>query len=113
MKITNIDIIPIYPRIAQRNQDKPVEYRAFNHLTVFRVATDNGLVGYGDCRTTHTGSPDRSTIEPLLGRDPFDFINNNFVIGLGGALYDVMGKHLGIPAYKLMGQKLRDAVSVA
>ena len=30
-----------------------------------------------------------------------------------GALYDAMGKHLEIPAYKLMGQKIRDRVPVA
>jgi hypothetical protein len=30
-----------------------------------------------------------------------------------GALYDIMGKYLEIPAYKLMGQKQRDAVSLA
>ena len=30
-----------------------------------------------------------------------------------GALYDVMGKHLDIPAYKLMGQRIRDRVPVA
>jgi L-alanine-DL-glutamate epimerase-like enolase superfamily enzyme len=29
------------------------------------------------------------------------------------ALYDVMGKYLEVPAYKFMGQKLRDAVPVA
>ena len=34
-------------------------------------------------------------------------------MALGMALYDVMGKHLGVPAYKLMGQKVRDAVPVA
>ena len=33
--------------------------------------------------------------------------------GLCGALYDVMGKYLGVPAYKLMGQKVRDGVAVA
>ena len=30
-----------------------------------------------------------------------------------GALYDVMGKHLEVPAHKLMGQKLRERVCVA
>lgn len=30
-----------------------------------------------------------------------------------GALYDVMGKHLEVPAYKLMGQKVRNRVPVA
>lgn len=110
MKITDIDIIPIYPRIAARNERYQARFRNINQRTVFRIRTDTGLIGYGDYRCQ---APPRSTVEPLIGRSPFDFINNDFNPGLGGALYDVMGKYLDLPAYKLMGQKLRDAVAVA
>ena len=110
MKITDIEIIPIYPRIPARNTDHQARFSAINHRTIFKVHTDNGLVGYGDYRCS---APDQSSVEPLIGRNPFDFINNNLNIGLCGALYDVMGKHLEVPAYKLMGQKVRDAISVA
>ncbi len=55
----------------------------------------------------------RSVVAPLIGRSPFDFIGNDFNPGLGAALYDVMGKHLDVPAYKLMGPKVRERVSVA
>lgn len=110
MKITDIEIIPIYPRIAARNEAYKVRFRNINHRTVFKVHTDNGLVGYGDYRCE---APSRSSVAPLIGRSPFDFINNNLNPGLGGALYDVMGKYLEVPAYKLMGQKVRDVVSVA
>ena len=72
--------------------------------------TDAGVTGYGDYRCP---APARSTVEPLIGCSPFDFINNDFNPGLCGALYDVMGKYLGVPAYKLMGQKVRDGVAVA
>ena len=34
-------------------------------------------------------------------------------LGLAAALYDAMGKYLEIPAYKLMGPKVRDRVAVA
>ena len=110
MKITDIEIIPIYPRIAARNEAYTARFRGINNRTVFKVHTDNGLVGYGDYRC---GAPPRSSVESLIGRNPFDFLNNNLNAGLCGALYDVMGKHLEIPAYKLMGTKVRDAVSVA
>ncbi|MCZ6676528.1 MAG: hypothetical protein O7E52_04685 [Candidatus Poribacteria bacterium] len=110
MKITDIELIPIYPRIAARNAEQKARFSGINHRTVFKIHTDNGLVGYGDYRCS---PPDRSSVEPLIGRSPFDFINNNLNPGLCGALYDVMGKHLEVPAYKLMGQKVRDAVSVA
>ena len=110
MKITKIDIIPIRPRLASRYRGREVRFQGVEHRTVYKLQTDNGLVGYGDHRL---GGLPRAAVEPLIGRDPFDFINNTLDPGLGGALYDLMGKYLEVPAYKLMGQKVRDAVSVA
>lgn len=110
MKITDIDIIPIYPKIASRNAEQKARFVNLNHRTIFRVATDNGITGYGDARCE---APPESTVEPLIGRSPFDYINANLNTGLMGALYDAMGKHLKIPAYKLMGQKVRSRVPVA
>ena len=110
MKITEIEITPIYPAIAKRNERHLVHFQGFPRRTVFVVHTDAGLVGYGDLRGA---PPPRSDVESLIGHSPFDFINANLNPGLGGALYDVMGKFLDIPAYKLMGQKVRDAVPVA
>jgi len=109
MKITSVDIIPIRPRLHDRTRGREVRFCGINQRTVFRVRADNGLAGYGDLRCA---PPPPSTVEPLIGRDPFDFVNNTLNAGLGGALYDAMGKHLGVPAHKLMGQKVRNAVSV-
>ncbi|MCZ6676530.1 MAG: hypothetical protein O7E52_04695 [Candidatus Poribacteria bacterium] len=115
MKITNIEVIPIYPRLAKRYADRKVDLYGIDCRTVFKVETDNGLVGYGDQRVRPWGQPSPSSVEPLIGRDPFDFINNHLSLGsaLNCALYDVMGKYLEVPVYKLIGQKVRDAVSVA
>ena len=110
MKITDIEIVPIRPRFARRYKGREVRFRGVNQRTVYKVQTDNGLVGYGDHRL---GGLAPLAVKPLIGRDPFEFINNTFDPGLGGALYDVMGKYLEVPAYRLMGQKVRDAVSVA
>ena len=110
MKITDVDIIPIYPKIAARNADQKTRFINLNRRTIFKITTDNGIVGYGDARCE---APDRSTVEHVIGRDPFDYVNANLNSGVMGALYDVMGKHLDIPAYKLMGQRIRDRVPVA
>ena len=75
MKITAIEIIPIYPRIAARNEQYQVRFGGINRRTVFRVQTDAGVTGYGDYRCP---APPRSTVEPLIGCSPFDFINNDF-----------------------------------
>jgi len=112
MKITDIEVIPIYPRLAKRYENHKTRLYGIDHRTVFKVHTDNGLVGYGDQRVRPGGQPAPSSVEPLIGRDPLDLLHIQGG-GLGCALYDVVGKTLGVPAYKLMGQKVRDAVSVA
>ena len=106
MKITDIECIPIVMPLAERYSDHHGRVRMGNideHLIV-KVHTDNGLVGYGDGEDFPDPIP-QSILDPLIGRSPFDFLHNNFNIALGMALYDVMGKHLEVPAYKLMGQK--------
>ena len=113
MKITDIEIIPIAPRLAKRYAHRKVDLYGIDARVVYKVHTDNGLIGYGDVRVRPNADFPRSSVEPLIGRDPFDFLHNNLGAALGGALYDVMGKYLEVPAYKLMGQKVRDAVSVA
>jgi L-alanine-DL-glutamate epimerase-like enolase superfamily enzyme len=110
MKVVDIDIIPIYPAIASRNAEHKRHFRSLNHRTIFKVTTDNGIVGYGDARCE---APPKSTVERVVDRSPFDFINADLNAGLTGALYDVMGKHLELPAYKLIGQKVRERVRVA
>lgn len=114
MKITDIEVIPIVMPLAKRydNHHGRVRMGDIDEHLVVKVHTDNGLVGYGDYEDNPRPIP-QSIIEPLIGRNPFDFIHNNFNLALGMALYDVMGKHLEVPAYKLMGQKVRDACSVA
>ena len=110
MKITDVEIIPFYPRFARRNQDKLVRFRSINHRTIVKIKTDNGITGYGDYRTAE---PPAAQVAQLIGRNPFDFVSNDLNLALGGALLDVMGKHLEVPAYKLLGPKLRDRVPVA
>lgn len=114
MKITDIEVIPIAMPLAERYRDHHGRTRMYDidqHLMI-KVHTDNGLVGYGDDEDHFKPIP-RSEVEPLIGRNPFDFLHNNLHKALGMALYDVMGKHLEVPAYRLMGQKVRDAVPVA
>ena len=110
MKITNIDIIPIRARLARRYKGREPFFHGIDCRTIYKVCADNSLVGYGDHRLA---GPSRAKVAALIGRDPFDFVNNTFDPRLGGALYDLMGKYLDVPAYKLMGQKVRDSISVA
>lgn len=110
MRITQVDVIPIRPRLTSAADGREAWFSQIDRRTIFRVRTDNGLVGYGDRRDVGTS---RSAADHLIGRDPFDYVGNTLDPALGAALYDVMGKYLEVPAYKLMGPKVRDSVSVA
>ena len=114
MKITAIEQIPIAMPLAARYDNPAGRLRMYDmdqHLFV-KVHTDNGLVGYGDYEDNPNPVP-QSLVDSLIGRSPFDFLHNDFNLALGMALYDVMGKYLEVPAYKLMGQKVRDAAPAA
>ena len=117
MKIDDIDVYCIEPEILPEVPDYPPFLSALHQRVVFKVSLDNGIVGYGEYRCY---APDKSVVEPLIGRNPFDFINHDlniglsqWCLGLSAALYDAMGKYLEIPAYKLMGTKVRDRVAVS
>lgn len=113
MKITDIEVIPVAMPLAARYADAAGRVRmgGIDDHVVVKIHTDNGLTGYGDYEDVPR--IDESVIQSLIGRNPFDYINNDLNLALGMALYDVMGKYLEVPAYKLMGQKLRDAVPCA
>ena len=63
MKITDIEIVPIYPAIAARNADQKARFINLNHRTIFKVTADNGIVGYGDARCE---APEKSTVERYM-----------------------------------------------
>ena len=115
LKITDVEVIPIYPRLASRYESRKSDLYGIDARTVFKVHTDAGLIGYGDQRVRPWGQPEPDSAKHLIGRSPFDFLNNNLSLrsALNVALYDVMGKFLEVPVHKLLGQKVRNAVTVA
>jgi galactonate dehydratase len=114
MKITAIEQIPIAMPLAGRYNNQAGRMRMYDidqHLVV-KVHSDKGVVGYG----AYEDNPNpiaQAEIDALIGRSPFDFLHNDFHLALGMALYDLMGKYLEVPVYKLMGKKVRDRVSTA
>jgi L-alanine-DL-glutamate epimerase-like enolase superfamily enzyme len=108
MKVTEIEVHPITL--------KYVDWIAYqlNHFygpitrTVYIVHTDNGLVGLGE-----SGGPEsQEVIDGYIGTNPFDWVGDEVSLGLGTAMYDLMGQYAGVPVYKLFGQKYRSWVPV-
>lgn len=77
------------------------------HRFVYKIYTDDGLVGYAD------GPDARNLIPKIIGRSPFEFILDDSVWPLQIGLYDLMGKALKLPICKLFGPVHRNRVKVA
>ena len=104
------------------------EWRTFLFVTVH---TDEGIVGIGEGGITSRELGVKGVLEhlkPLLiGQDPFDTekiwqqcwrggffpsgqILSGAIAAIDIALWDIKGKALGVPVYKLLGGKSRDKV---
>lgn len=109
MKIVKLDRwtlnVPFYcDRVAR------AMHRANTHgerLCVYRLETDDGIVGYGEDRA-------RQDCSGLIGANPFALLNNDSV-GMGPqmAMLDVVGKAAGVPAHALLGDQVRDRCPVS
>jgi galactonate dehydratase len=104
--------------------------------TFVRIYTDEGIYGTGECNSGGPGFSGFATKyailylkDLLIGEDPF---NTNLlyeklrrsgryggsteapiifaITGIENALYDIVGKALGVPVYKLLGGKFRDKI---
>ena len=98
-----------------------------------RITTDTGLDGWGE--TTLEGKPEsvegavRELADYLVGKDPLRiehhwqhmyrsaFFRGGAILmtaisGVDQALWDIAGKHYGVPVYKLLGGAVRDRIRV-
>ncbi|MEZ4669257.1 MAG: mandelate racemase/muconate lactonizing enzyme family protein [Anaerolineae bacterium] len=118
MKITNVT--PLIMGTAWRN------------LTFVKVETDEGLTGVGEVRVVNhteavTGYLEYAIPRYVLGTDPFDveklvhrmmiedFMRASDITMSGIAIiemacWDIMGKALGQPVYRLLGGAVRDKI---
>ena len=102
-------------------------------MRLVKITTDSGIVGWGE--TTLEGKP-KSTIaaveeigEYLIGKDPLKIEHHwqqvyrsafyrggpvlmSALSGIDQALWDIAGKHFGVPAYQLLGGAVRDRTRV-
>ena len=74
---------------------------------VYRVFTDNDLVGYGDSLGVHD-------TERVVGKNPFAVMNHDSLgLGLQLAVLDATGQAAGVPVHALLGDKVRDRCPIS
>lgn len=112
MKITGIETHEILPPYHEHNARWLGRYQGVGvqTRTIYIVKTDTGLEGLGEAwgRADSWGS-----FERYIGTDPFDWVGSYDGLPMNMATYDLMGKHLGVPMWKLIGPKVRDWAPVA
>ena len=79
--------------------------------TIFIAKTNTGLEGYGEA--WGRGWPKGDELTKYVGTNPFDWIGDETNLPINMAMYDLMGKHLGLPVWKLIGPKVRNWIPVA
>jgi galactonate dehydratase len=102
-------------------------------VRLVKVTTDTGLVGWGEttlegrAKSTHAAVEELSVY--LLGQDPLLIehhwqhiyrsafyrggpVRMSALSGIDQALWDIAGKHHGVPTYQLLGGAVRDRIRV-
>jgi len=93
--------VPFTPRCQEWNAREVWQWRISE---VVRVTTDApDLVGYGETILHYTwGRVSDEAAQRVIGGNPADFLGDDSLgAGLQMALYDLVGKALGVPAYRL------------
>jgi L-alanine-DL-glutamate epimerase-like enolase superfamily enzyme len=131
MKITELDVYTVeVPQVAPIAPYQNRFYPGYSAKSVlFRLAADNGLVGWGEAPQKILGATIQESVagplrERMIGWDPFDMerffdeklpqINDLYLAsGVEMALWDLVGKECRQPLYKLMGGAVRKDIELA
>lgn len=112
LKIVDVERItldvPYRPRVQLWNSLLVWQWRI---VEITRVVTDAGYVGYGETLPHYTwGRVTDAAVERVRGGNAADFLGDDSLgAGLQMAIYDVVGKALEVPVYRLFSlPKVRD-----
>ncbi|MBM3803048.1 MAG: hypothetical protein FJW26_12165 [Acidimicrobiia bacterium] len=78
--------------------------------TIYAVRTEGGLEGCGE---SWGRAPKTHPYKRYVGTDPFDWMADPHDLPMNMAIYDLLGKFLGVPVWKLLGPKVRSWVPVS
>ncbi|HCL30220.1 MAG TPA: hypothetical protein DIC52_17535 [Candidatus Latescibacteria bacterium] len=109
MKVTEIEVRRVQLGYIDRGAYELSHYHDMTARTIYIAHTDTGLTGFGESESTES----EEVMDRYVGSNPFDWMGDETSLGLGTAMYDLMGKAADVPVYKLFGQKYRSWVPVS
>ena len=109
MKVTEIEIHEVWSEFQDWQQHVLNHYYGPRKRPVYVVHTDDGKIGLGEGPRREP----QEVVDQYIGTNPFQWIGDETSLGLGVAMYDLMGQEAGVPVYKLIGQKHRSWVPVS
>lgn len=113
----------------------PTRVGAYRQAVLVKITTNQGLIGWGECHAPTTPRVHKAVIEDLVapilvGQDARNVevlwekmystervrgyatgFYTEAIAGADIALWDVLGKSLGVPVYQLLGGKFRDTAA--
>jgi D-galactarolactone cycloisomerase len=115
VKITDIELHEIHPSIPEWNRDEVRLSSGINWdtRTVVVLRTDSGLEGIAEWQGPRR-EPLVADVEQLRGTNPCRWLGHpSLPIWIAPAIYDLVGKANDVPAYQLIGPRIRSWVPVA
>lgn len=113
MKIERVEVfvvgVPFIPVIRKYKPKDP--YWAPDPIV--RLHADDGSFGLGESGSLGNPQEILTQFRTLVGKDPLEVDPDEYESSLMQALYDLQGKALGWPVYRLLGRKRRDKVPMA
>ena len=113
IRITNVERFVFYLPYHDFHAKALFRYHGPNiqARTVFKVSTNVGLVGWGESWSVSPFSDEDR--RRYVGSSPFDWLAARKDLPMNMAAYDLMGKYLEIPAWKMIGPQVRTRIPVA
>lgn len=116
MKITQVERITVeVPFRGLAAKHMPRELADWAISEVCKVVTDAGLVGWGETIVFYTWARvTDAAVQKVLGQNPFECLwDDSLGAGLQMALWDLAGKVLEVPCYRLLGSPVREWCPIA
>lgn len=111
MKVSQLELIHLdVPFTRHTNQYMQYWLPHWRISQICKITLENGVVGWGETLPNYTWAraPD-DVAGRVVGREAAELLwQDELGAGVQMALFDAVGKALGVPVYRLLGQKVRE-----